>query len=80
MRCDIPSASYQFTFESNTQWSEYYATGGEINTYLARTARKYGVYRFCKFGHMFRGATWDADAGKWHIKVEVLATGEVRDS
>lgn len=27
---DIPSHTYQFTFEENTQWSSYYAGGAEI--------------------------------------------------
>ncbi|KAI9743683.1 MAG: hypothetical protein M1818_002999 [Claussenomyces sp. TS43310] len=75
VRCDIPSAAYQYTFESNTQWSEYYATGGEIQNYLRRTAKKYGVYRFVKFKHQFRGATWHADQGKWEIKVKDLVSG-----
>lgn len=77
MRCDIPSHSYQYTFENNTQWSEYYSTGGEIQDYLKRTARKYGAYRFMKFGHMLKGATWHADLGQWEVKLEKLDTGEV---
>ncbi|KAL6231968.1 hypothetical protein BDW75DRAFT_247546 [Aspergillus navahoensis] len=77
VRCDIPSAAYQYTFESNTQWPEYYSTGPEILRYFQRTAWKLGVYRFTKFRHQLRAATWDADAGKWELKLENLETGEV---
>lgn len=77
VRCDIPSHSYQYTFESNTQWSEYYSSGPEIQRYLQRTARKYGVYKYVKFRHEFTGATWHADQGKWEIFLKDLETGMV---
>ncbi|OQU93638.1 hypothetical protein CLAIMM_00120 [Cladophialophora immunda] len=77
VRCDVPSAAYQYTFESNTQWSEYYCEGAEIERYFQRVARKYGVYRFTKFRHMLRGATWRSGAGKWDLEFENLDTGEV---
>ena len=79
VRCDVPSAAYQYTFESNTQWSEYYCEGREIERYFQHVAHKYGVYRFTKFRHMLRGAVWQADVGKWHLKFENLETGEVTD-
>jgi hypothetical protein len=77
VRCDIPSHSYQYTFESNTAWSEYYASGPEIQQYLLNTARKYGVYKYVKFRHELKGATWHADEGKWEVKIQNLQTGEV---
>jgi cation diffusion facilitator CzcD-associated flavoprotein CzcO len=78
VRCDIPSHSYQYTFENNNQWSEYYATGGEIQAYLQRTARKYGAYKYIKFNHTLKGATWKAEEGKWHVTLEDTTTGTVR--
>ncbi|KAH3907723.1 hypothetical protein HBI56_181320 [Parastagonospora nodorum] len=76
VRCDIPSAGYQFTFENNSQWSEFLAGGAEIQEYLTRTAKKYGVYNYCKFNHMFRSAKWHQDRGKWEVVVENLITHE----
>lgn len=73
VRCDIPSASYQYTFESNTQWSEYYASGPEIQRYLLGVARKYGVHKYIKFQHHFEGATWNEQLGKWEISVNDVA-------
>jgi cation diffusion facilitator CzcD-associated flavoprotein CzcO len=76
VRCDIPSAAYQYTFESNTQWSEYYSTGGEILRYFQRTAWKQGVYRFTKFRHELKAATWLEEQGKWELRMKDLQTGE----
>ena len=77
VRCDIPSHSYQYTFENNSQWSEYYSSGPEIQRYLQRTARKYGVYKYVKFRYELKGATWQAEEGKWELKLEDLGTGRV---
>jgi len=75
VRCDIPSASYQYTFESNTQWSEYYASGPEIQRYLLKVADKYGVRKYMRFRHQFKGAAWDAARGKWDFTIEDLDSG-----
>lgn len=80
VRCDIPSHSYQYTFESNSQWSEYYSSGPEIQSYLLRVAQKYGAYRYIKFRHELKGAIWHAKEGKWEVKVEDLDTGRVMTS
>ena len=79
VRCDVPSAAYQYTFESNTQWSEYYCTGPEIFRYFQRCARKYGVYKYCKFKHMLKAATWKADKGKWELEMEDMGDGKVTE-
>jgi cation diffusion facilitator CzcD-associated flavoprotein CzcO len=77
VRCDIPSAGYQLTFENNSQWSEFYASGHEIQKYLVDTAKKYDVYKYCKFQHLFKSATWKEDVGKWEVVLENLTTGKV---
>lgn len=77
VRCDVPSAAYQYTFESNTQWSEYYCCGAEINEYIKRTAHKYGVYKYVKFRIQYDGATWHEDSGKWEVKLTDLESGKV---
>ncbi|GAB7356257.1 hypothetical protein MBLNU459_g7069t2 [Dothideomycetes sp. NU459] len=70
------SASYQFTFDHNDgQWSEYYSSGAEIQGYLKRCARKYGAYKYIKFQHMLKAATWHATTGKWELELENLTNG-----
>jgi cation diffusion facilitator CzcD-associated flavoprotein CzcO len=76
VRCDVPSAAYQYTFESNTQWSEYYCRGAEINDYIKRTARKYGVYKYITFKTEFLGSTWHESNGEWEVFLRDLSSGK----
>ncbi|OJD31775.1 flavin-binding monooxygenase [Diplodia corticola] len=75
--CDIPSHSYQYSFEPNTQWSSLYAPAREIQAYIERTARKYGADRFVRLGHEVRECRFDRRAGVWRVRVAELATGRV---
>lgn len=65
--CDIPAHSYQLSFESKTDWSQFYATQPEILDYWQRVADKYDVRRFMKFRHRCTGATWNEATSKWHV-------------
>lgn len=76
MRCDVPSAAYQYTFESNSQWSEYYCRGAEINEYIKRTARNYGVDRYITFKTEFLGSTWHESDGEWEVFLQDLTSGK----
>src|SRR5437763_567743 len=44
-RCDVPSHLYSFSFAPNPEWSETYSTQWEIQEYLRRTAKDFGVHR-----------------------------------
>jgi cation diffusion facilitator CzcD-associated flavoprotein CzcO len=39
--CDIPSHNYQFTWESNCEWSTFYSSAPEILKYFTDVAKKY---------------------------------------
>lgn len=75
--CDVPSHAYQFTFENNTQWSRYWASGPEIQAYLKHTAIKYGADRYMKFRHFCEKAEWVESEAKWHVTFKELDTNEV---
>jgi len=77
VRCDIPSPSYQLTFEPNSQWSEFYASGAEIQEYMVNLAKRYDLYRFCKLSHEVISATWLEESGEWEVLVKDLKTGKV---
>ncbi|RYP18538.1 hypothetical protein DL767_009812 [Monosporascus sp. MG133] len=87
--CDIPSHSYQYSFNPNPDWSAFYAPQKEICAYLQATARKYGVMRFVKLSHMVESCKWDDGAKKWRVDtgeafeddadVLVLAKGNLSD-
>lgn len=74
--CDLPAHTYNLSFEPKRDWSSFYANGGEILEYWKSVARKYGVYRFTRFGMRCGGAKWDEEAGKWVVTVENVNTGE----
>jgi cation diffusion facilitator CzcD-associated flavoprotein CzcO len=63
--CDIPSHSYQYSFNPNPAWSSFYAPQDEICEYLRGTAEKYGVMRFVKLLHEVISCNWDEGKKKW---------------
>ena len=77
---DIPSHVYQFTFESNPNWSRFYAKGGEIQEYLKDVAWKYDVEKYVRFRHYFQRAEWDESIQQWRIELTDLNTNKVSTS
>lgn len=75
-QCDIPSHSYQFSFNPNPNWSALYAPSAEIQAYLESTVKKYSVDRFIKLQHEVQECRFDQNEGKWHVKVK-KPNGEV---
>lgn len=70
---DIPSFSYQFSFEQSTDWSRTYAKGRELKGYADRCVAKYGLRDRIRFGAQVTAATFDDDTSTWRID---LASGE----
>ncbi|KAI1749717.1 flavin-binding monooxygenase [Xylaria castorea] len=75
--CDIPSHSYQYTFNANPNWSSFYAPGSEISAYLKATAEQFGSMRFIKLSHEVISCTWDDKVKKWKLDVRRTDTGEI---
>lgn len=73
---DIPSHSYQLSFESWTHWSSFYAGAPEILDYWKRVADKYDVRKHVRFGHKCIGAWWDEACTKWRVKLSTESTEE----
>jgi cation diffusion facilitator CzcD-associated flavoprotein CzcO len=78
--CDVPAHSYTLVYEPNVEWSEFYASGQEIERYLQKVADKYKVRRFMKFNHKCVGATWDEENGKWNVHVQGPKGEDIKDS
>ncbi|KAI4752869.1 FAD/NAD(P)-binding domain-containing protein [Aureobasidium sp. EXF-3400] len=72
--CDIPSHSYQYSFNPNPNWSSMYSPAAEIQAYLESTVKKYSVDRFIKLRHEIKSCRWDAEASKWFLEIEDLET------
>jgi cation diffusion facilitator CzcD-associated flavoprotein CzcO len=64
--CDVPSHLYRYSFEANPDWSERYAPGAEIQSYLERVAQKYGVVERIRFGEELESCRFES--GRWHLR------------
>ena len=70
---DIPSFSYQFSFEQSADWSRTYAPGRELKAYADRCVDKYGLRRRIRFGTTVTAAVFDEATHTWRLD---LADGE----
>ncbi|KAL6242210.1 hypothetical protein RBB50_010758 [Rhinocladiella similis] len=72
--CDIPSVTYQFTWEPKV-WSKYYSEAPEILKYFVDITHKYGLRQYFKLQHSVNKAEWDEGLGQWKVDVTDLAQG-----
>ena len=70
---DIPSFSYQFSFEQSPDWSRVYAPGGELRAYAEHCVEKYGLRQKIRFRATVAAATFDEQADLWRVD---LGSGE----
>jgi len=56
---DIPSFSYQFSFEKSPNWTRTYAPGRELRAYAEHCVDKYGLRPKIRFGTKVLGARFD---------------------
>ncbi|KAF8203877.1 FAD/NAD-binding domain-containing protein [Pholiota molesta] len=70
LMCDIPSHSYQVTFENKTDWSGFYASGSEIQKNLEELVDKYDLWPFIKLQHRITCAKYNEATGKWHLTIK----------
>lgn len=74
---DIPSHAYQYTFADNPHWGHFYATGSEMYNYLKEVAERYDVQQYVKLRHVFKGANWLENEGKWEVEILRLEDNHV---
>jgi cation diffusion facilitator CzcD-associated flavoprotein CzcO len=75
---DIPSHTYQATFEPNLEWSHFYASAKEIHQYWKKVAQKYGAMKYIYVKHKVLAAHWNDALARWDMKVQV-SDGSVWD-
>ena len=66
---DIPSFSYQFSFEQSSDWSRVYASGAELKAYAERCVERYGLRSRIRLNTRVLAATFDDDAHLWRLDV-----------
>lgn len=70
---DIPSFSYQFSFEQRSDWSRTYAPGRELKAYAEHCVERYGLGARTRLSTKVTGAAFDEHAHVWRL---TTATGE----
>jgi cation diffusion facilitator CzcD-associated flavoprotein CzcO len=67
---DIPSFSYQFSFEQSPQWSRTYAPGGELKAYAEHCVDKYGIRSRIRFNTKVLAAEFDDENSVWRVQID----------
>jgi len=66
--CDVQSNLYSFSFAPNPDWGRSYSEQPEIQAYLQRVARRFGVREHCVFGADVVAARWHDTARRWEVR------------
>ncbi|WP_158886720.1 flavin-containing monooxygenase [Amycolatopsis anabasis] len=64
---DLPSFTYQFSFEKNPDWSRVFPKGHEVKEYIDRVADKYGLRPYIRLNTEMTARVWDEDEHLWRI-------------
>jgi cation diffusion facilitator CzcD-associated flavoprotein CzcO len=72
---DIPSFSYQFSFEQSSAWSRTYAQGHELKAYAAHCVDKYRLRSRIRFATTVRGANFDDSQALWCVTLDTAGVG-----
>jgi cation diffusion facilitator CzcD-associated flavoprotein CzcO len=67
---DIPSFSYQFSFEQRADWSRTYAPGQELKAYAEHCADKYGIWPKVRFNTKVLAAEFDEERSVWRVQTD----------
>ncbi len=80
---DIPSFSYQFSFEQRSDWSRVYASGRELKAYAEDCVEKYGLRSRIRLSTSVAGAEFDERHSLWRLATaagETIAARHVIDA
>lgn len=67
---DIPSFSYQFSFEKRSDWSRVYASGHELKAYAEHCVDKYGVRPRLRLNTRVTEARFDEEEDLWRLSLD----------
>jgi cation diffusion facilitator CzcD-associated flavoprotein CzcO len=67
---DIPSFSYQFSFEKSPDWTRSYAPGSELKAYAEHCVEKYGLRSKIRFNTKVLEAAFDDDENLWRVELD----------
>ncbi|QIS09335.1 flavin-containing monooxygenase [Nocardia arthritidis] len=67
---DIPSFSYQYSFEQRSNWSRVYARGHELKAYAESCVDKYRLRSRIRLSTTVLGAEFDEDRHRWRLRTD----------
>ncbi|WP_029117003.1 NAD(P)/FAD-dependent oxidoreductase [Mycobacterium sp. URHB0044] len=67
---DIPSFSYQFSFEQSPHWTRTYAPGNELKAYADHCVTKYGLRPKIRFSTKVTAAVFDDASATWRVDLD----------
>ena len=62
--CDVFAPSYAYSFEPNPEWGWRFARGEEIQRYLERCERKYGLQPYIEYNCEIDSVRWNGQQGR----------------
>ncbi|MCW2663502.1 MAG: monooxygenase [Mycobacterium sp.] len=72
---DIPSFSYQYSFEQSPRWSRTYAPGRELKAYAEHCVDKYGIRSRIRFNTKVLAAEFDDENHLWRVQTDPGGVG-----
>ncbi|KAK1704332.1 hypothetical protein BDP67DRAFT_606482 [Colletotrichum lupini] len=75
--CDVPSALYSFSFESNPDWSRVLPPQQELWQYLHDVAKKYSLIEKMRFGVNVEQCVWSEERKRWRMNIRHYETNRV---
>ncbi|KAF9888596.1 hypothetical protein FE257_008528 [Aspergillus nanangensis] len=67
--CDGPSASYQFPWRPNPDWTRYYSGAKEIWEYMKGIVMDEGLDRFIQLSTRVEKAVWNDERSEWILSL-----------
>ncbi|KAJ5017462.1 FAD-binding monooxygenase [Colletotrichum sp. SAR 10_99] len=68
-KCDVPSHNYQFSWRPNPEWTGFFSTATEIQSYLCRVCEEEGMREVIKLRRQVNRAEWDESNCVWKLKI-----------
>jgi cation diffusion facilitator CzcD-associated flavoprotein CzcO len=85
--CDVPSPIYSFSYALKPDWSALFGAQSEIQDYLTKVAREFGIEPLIRFDTEVTSTEFDEDSGTWTVTTAsgervtadalILATGQL---
>ncbi len=69
LRVDVPNLFYSYSFAPNADWPDHYSRRAELQSYIERTANRFGVSEHVEFETEVLAAEYDNTTGRWTVRV-----------